>query len=216
MRLQINLDKNSVKKSILEAFLYLLSVHKYEDITVYEIVEHAYVSRVTFYKYFKNKDALLAEVINRLQEEFRTLLKWDTDLLNQFSMSRKKDVYIILYPYTYRILDYFRSKQKLINRLCKMNHQNLDFIEVMHKTYHDYFVQVLPEPFYAALNDSTIEYYSLFMTNGVFSIIEKWFKANFEESIDDVIDKILVLLITNLSALYLEVESQAKKDPQDN
>lgn len=126
MRLQINLDKNSVKKSIFEAFLYLLSVHKYEDITVYEIVEHAYVSRVTFYKYFKNKDALLAEVINRLQEEFRTLLKWDTDLLNQFSMSRKKDVYIILYPYTYRILDYFRSKQKLINRLCKMNHQNLD------------------------------------------------------------------------------------------
>ena len=78
------------------------------------------------------------------------------------------------------------------------------FDEEPQKNYHDHFVQALPQRFYQSVEKARIEYYSLFMTNGVISIVEKWFAMNFEEDIGDVIDRILVLLITNLSALYSE------------
>lgn len=81
-------------------------------------------------------------------------------------------------------------------------------MRILQKNYHDHFIQALPRRFYENLEESRLEYYSLFMTNGVISIIEKWFASNFEEDIAEVVDKILVLLITNLSALYSELDGR--------
>jgi len=202
------LNKNLVKKSIFDAFLELLALSKYEDITVNEIVENAYVSRVTFYNYFKNKDALLAELLDQFLETFNELLKGDQRLLEQMNANKKKEAYQDFYPYTYKILDFFYSNKKLVLAFFNMNHEKLDFIRLLQKNYHDHFVQTLPRPFYEVLAESRIEYYSLFMTNGVVSIVEKWFSSNFEEPIEDIADRILVLLITNLSSLYSELESK--------
>ncbi|MGG5370857.1 TetR/AcrR family transcriptional regulator [Enterococcus sp. AZ196] len=202
------MNKNLVKKSILDAFLELLTVSKYEDITVNEIVENAYVSRVTFYNYFKNKDALLDELLDQFLKNFNKLQKSDLHLLEKMTITQKKDTYQGLYPYTYKILDFFYCNKKLVRAFYNMNHEKLDFMQILQKNYHDHFSQALPRPFYKALEASRIEYYSLFMTNGVVSIIEKWFASNFEGDIADVADKILVLLITNLSALYSELDSR--------
>ena len=198
------MNKNLVKNSIFDAFLELLTVAKYEEITVNEIVENAYVSRVTFYNYFKNKDALLNELLDQFLETFNALLKGDQGLLERMNISKKKDTYQALYPYTYKILDYFYCNKKLVLAFYSMDHEKLNFSKILQKNYHDHFVQALPQRFYQSVEKARIEYYSLFMTNGVISIVEKWFAMNFEEDIGDVIDRILVLLITNLSALYSE------------
>ncbi|MBO0409828.1 TetR/AcrR family transcriptional regulator [Enterococcus hulanensis] len=202
------MNRNLVKKSIFDAFLELLALQKYEDITVNEIVENAYVSRVTFYNYFKNKDALLNELLDQFLESFNELQKSDPRLLGKMNIDQKKDTYQGLYPYTYKILDFFYCNKKLVWAFYNMNHEKLDFMRILQKNYHDHFIQALPRRFYENLEESRIEYYSLFMTNGVISIIEKWFASNFEEDIAEVVDKILVLLITNLSALYSELDGR--------
>ncbi|PTO34196.1 TetR/AcrR family transcriptional regulator [Enterococcus mundtii] len=58
------MSNHDVKKIIENAFLRLLQERSYEQITVSTIVENAFVSRTTFYNYFKNKDDVLLSVLD--------------------------------------------------------------------------------------------------------------------------------------------------------
>ena len=57
------MDKRIMKtrKGLKDALLCLLEEHSFEEITVTEICEHARTGRLTFYKYYSDKNELMRE-----------------------------------------------------------------------------------------------------------------------------------------------------------
>lgn len=65
------MDKRIMKtrKGLKDALLCLLEEHPFEEITVTEICEHARTGRLTFYKYYSDKNELMRDCFQDLQEE---------------------------------------------------------------------------------------------------------------------------------------------------
>ena len=65
------MDKRIMKtrKGLKDALLCLLEEHPFEEITVTEICEQARTGRLTFYKYYSDKNELMRDCFQDLQEE---------------------------------------------------------------------------------------------------------------------------------------------------
>ncbi|STD21718.1 TetR/AcrR family transcriptional regulator [Enterococcus mundtii] len=198
------MSNQDVKKIIENSFLGLLQERSYEQITVSTIVENAFVSRTTFYNYFKNKDDVLLSVLDDFLSEFDILQKENIDFLNQIDMTSKDSIKTILYPNTLGIIEYFLSKKNFILILLSPK-VSIDFMKILQKVYYEHFIQALPDLYYKKIDQEILEYYSLFLTNGVASIVENWFYHNLDESPQKISDKILNLLAVSLQNIYLEI-----------
>ena len=62
-----------MKEVITNTFLELISIVDYEDITVKKICEKSYISRTTFYKYFKNTNDVLLEIENKVLDDMEKI-----------------------------------------------------------------------------------------------------------------------------------------------
>ena len=58
--------QKKTRAAILNAFIKLLSIKRFEHITVAEIIDYADVGRATFYSHFETKDFLLKELCEEL------------------------------------------------------------------------------------------------------------------------------------------------------
>jgi AcrR family transcriptional regulator len=57
------------KRLLKDALVALVLEHGYDNVTVEDITEHADLSRATFYKYHRDKQALLEQIVNDLQRD---------------------------------------------------------------------------------------------------------------------------------------------------
>ncbi|MGM0214217.1 TetR/AcrR family transcriptional regulator [Enterococcus sp. AZ109] len=195
---------HSINQTIETSFIELIQEQSYEQITVSAIVKNAFISRTTFYNYFKNKEDILSGISANFLSEFDHLQKENIDFLNQIDMTNKDAIKNILYPNTLKIVEYFYSNKKIITTLLSPN-LPIDFMKRMQKVYYEHFIQALPELYYQKIDKEILEYYSLFLTNGVASIVENWFQHDFEETPKKVSEKILNLLAVNLQNIYIEI-----------
>ncbi|GAA2104128.1 MULTISPECIES: TetR/AcrR family transcriptional regulator [Brevibacterium] len=62
------------KRALKEAIVSLVLERGYESVTIEDITEEADISRATFYAYFKDKQALLTQIVLDLQEGLRERL----------------------------------------------------------------------------------------------------------------------------------------------
>lgn len=198
------MSNNNIKRTIESSFLELIKKYSYEQITVSTIVKNAFISRTTFYNYFKNKEDILFSMLDHFLSDFDQLQKENIDYLNRIDMTNKDAIKEILYPNTLKIIEYFYTNKEFITILLSPKIP-INFMKVLQKVYYEHFIQALPVFYYEKINEDILEYYSLFLTNGVASIVENWFYHKFNETSEEISDKILNLLAVSLQNIYLEV-----------
>lgn len=198
------MDSSKLRDSIDNSFLELLKEKNYETIKVNEIAQKAFVSRATFYEYYNNKEEILTSLLEEFLIEFDSIQKENTTFLNQIDMMQQEEIKAILYPNTTKILEYFFMKRELISAFNSTN-VHFDFMRILQRTYFDHFITALPNLFYQRIDEGMLEYYALFMTNGVTSIVERWFHKEFKTSLDTVSKTIINILSSNLHQLFLEI-----------
>ena len=64
-----------MKETIIKTFINLINSMNYEDITVKLICKKCYISRTTFYKYFKNTEDVLLEIENKVLDDMDDIYK---------------------------------------------------------------------------------------------------------------------------------------------
>lgn len=198
------MEDNEIIRGINKSFLKLLNQKAYEEISVQEIAQEAFISRATFYIYFKNKDAILVGLLDDFLNEFDLLQKENTDFLNHVDMTDQTSIKSILYPNTFKIIQYFYENKNLITVLISPN-SNINFMRVLQQVYYNHFINALPQMFYKKLNSDILEYYALFMTNGVAAIVESWINEGFKTSVEIISNKILNILASSLQSIYTDL-----------
>lgn len=198
------MEDNEIIRGINQSFLKLLNQKAYEEISVKEIAQEAFISRATFYIYFKNKDAILVGLLDDFLNEFDLLQKENTDFLNHVDMTDPTAIKNILYPNTFKIIQYFYENKNLITVLIGSN-SNINFMRVLQQVYYNHFINALPQMFYKELSNDILEYYALFMTNGVAAIVESWINEGFKTSVEIISNKILNILASSLQSIYTDL-----------
>lgn len=198
------MEDNEIIRGINQSFLKLLNQKAYEEISVQEIAQEAFISRATFYIYFKNKDAILVGLLDDFLNEFDLLQKENTDFLNHVDMTDPTSIKNILYPNTIKIIQYFYENKNLITVLIGSN-SNINFMRVLQQVYYNHFINALPQMFYKELSNDILEYYALFMTNGVAAIVESWINEGFKTSVEIISNKILNILASSLQSIYTDL-----------
>ncbi len=79
----------------------------------------------------------------------------------------------------------------------------VDFIKVFREVYYIHFSTALADFYHEKIDKETLEYYSLYLTNGVTSIIENWFYSRFKDTTEVISNKILNLLSVSLQNIWL-------------
>lgn len=98
---------NNIKRAreyITESLLILMNNKKYEDITITDIARKAGVTRITFYRNFKDKEDIIKQYLHKTISKYEWNDKLDT---------------------TYQIFDFFNKNKKVIDLLYKSNLQIL-------------------------------------------------------------------------------------------
>jgi AcrR family transcriptional regulator len=76
--MRINLDDPRVRKTrqgLREAFVRLILRKGYDAISIQDIASEAQTARITFYRHYPDKEALLTDCLNTLYEELRTRME---------------------------------------------------------------------------------------------------------------------------------------------
>ena len=152
-----NTEKNSyVKKQITNALLRLLKEKELKDISISEITTTAQVSRISFYRNYNDKDAIIKEYIHLTLNEWnknhpKTSDNTEDDILGDIFayITEYKDFYLLLRD---RGIFYF-LKDIIMDTLG-------------------------PKPEYSNFDAYTVA----FIANGIYGWIEEWFLRGMQES----------------------------------
>ena len=151
-----NVEKNTyVKDQITNAMLILLKSKELKDISVSELTDAAGVSRVSFYRNYKDREDILREHMKRqltnwLRENSKQDSTTDESLGNIFAyLTEHKDFYLLL------------SKRNLFHLLK----------------------DIVIESFGPKPDQKNIDAYAAaFVANGIYGWIEEWFVRGMQES----------------------------------
>lgn len=194
------MNNPDIKGSIDKAFMTLIDREGYDSITVTKIASEAYISRATFYKYYKSKEDILKNLTNQMILEFRKLQKENVGLFYNIDMSDREDIKRQLLPGTIKRVSYLYERRNFLMLNSKVP---LDFIKIFREVYYDHFRNALLDFYHEKIDKETLDYYATYLTNGVTSILENWFYSRFKDTVEIVSNKILNLLSVSLQNIWL-------------
>ena len=170
--------KHSTKDYINIALYYLMSKKDYESITVTDICEKARVSRMSFYRYYNNKEDIF---INYCDERFEELFK----ILHDKNV---KDVYTLLYE----AFSYIQKYVRQISILKKAKKENL----LLEKCtdYGSYLTKHInlsgdKDP----VNNRII---AAFLAGGIANLLLSWFDLNLDTPPEEMADRVYKIFVS--------------------
>lgn len=165
----------SVKQQIADSFMELMTKKFYMDITIAELVNHAQVARISFYRNFSSISDVIDYVIDELSTEFVT------DILPVLSSRDDRKWRAFLFEYFYRLT----SNQK---RFTDIGFQNTSvFFSRM-----DIRMQQYKEQFSAKTIDDK---YTPFGKMGLINNIAKeWMNGGMKETPEELINYIMTFI----------------------
>ena len=98
------------KKALAEAFINLLSVKSFEDITVNELCDTAGIRRATFYKHYTDKLDFLTLYVSNLRDRFDSTI-WKSD-----NAAPTREYYV---AYAKRIIKFINDNSSAIDNVLK-------------------------------------------------------------------------------------------------
>lgn len=188
-----------VKRKIVDCFIKELQTKQIDSIQIVDLVKKANISRVTFYKYFKNKIDIIDSLLEDIVYEFHELLKKNIDFLTNLNVKDATLVKNSLFQNTLEILCFFKSNRKYIEALLSIPHI-IDFMDILHSVYYNHFFKALPLSFHTESDLKTLKINVLYMTNGISAIVKEWFLLEFKEKPEVIAEHMVNTLSISLSS----------------
>ena len=170
-------DKKNTRVSparirIQNAMLSLTKQMKYEDISITDIAREANVSRMTYYRLYDSKEAIMLEISSKVNEELFAIIRNHPDLSD--------------YNLCYNFFQHFLEKRELVTCLYRAN---LFPVVIEHFSK---LVDYLYEEIYH-IDTSTPEdkYRMQFYSGGLFLTVLRWMENGMEETPDEMAHIIL-------------------------
>lgn len=170
------------RKRIIKGLLSLMQTNQYGSITISQICLQAQVVRKTFYRHFKNKEAVLDEYISYLYIEYAGRLK-ELPLKSTYSIT----------------LTYFQFWEKYIPFLKLLDKNNL-LLQVLKK--YETFLPQLSLKFHCKdnLEAAFLDYTTAYSAGGYWKLLCKWIERDFKETPEELA-RIHIQVLRGLSAL---------------
>lgn len=129
-----NLTKKSTKELILEAALKLFSANGYKATTVRDIAKEVGIQQSGLYNHFKNKDAILEDLITDLKSSAIVTLFQNRNI-EEIADSGKSFLFSI--ATTFKLISFDRQNEALFKLLMQELYKN----DKIRDTYNEYFYQ---------------------------------------------------------------------------
>ncbi|RXK18509.1 TetR/AcrR family transcriptional regulator [Macrococcus sp. DPC7161] len=168
------------KNDIERAMIKLLSEKSYDKITVKDICEEAKISRATFYNQFKDKNDYIQKYrMSVIKKITRTIVK--DDRTNQVNLHNK-------------LLSLITQQDELFLMLISMNGSpeiQETFKMMIRENAKQNILKYIDIPFQ---NEREVHYFTVFISNAIFGIIQEWVRNGKQESpeeLTNIINKII-------------------------
>lgn len=146
------------KEKIRTAFLSLLSVKRYEEITISEIAQESGVSRRTFYRNFMSKNEVVRSCCECIFKEYLAYLDRDID----YSVNHMIEVFFCFWKNHTDFLNLLSDNQ-LLGYLVEASNQ---YWAEIYNRFCLYWGE--------KKKDSELEYFLLYHMGGLWNILTKW------------------------------------------
>lgn len=171
------MEENNIEEYIMEALFALMKVKPFASITVTDIAKKAGVSRITYYRHFKNKEEILIKYFAKQSQKFQE---------ETFLQTRTKDDY---YEIIFKVFSRFKQQKEFLKLLVSAHIQYI-FLNVLNSGMKkDYYVQKYGKDEYAssyyagALYNMSLEWLKNDCKESVKSMADTFFKLTFQKEI---------------------------------
>jgi len=164
--------RHNTKDYITIALYYLMSKRDYESITVTDICAKARVSRMSFYRYYNNKEDIF---INYCDERFE-------DFFRILSEKNVNDIYTFIYE----VFAYIQRYARQVTILKKANREN-----ILIEKFTDYG-SYLSKHINLSMDNNPINnrLFAAFLAGGIANVLLEWFDLGFDVPIDSMADRV--------------------------
>lgn len=160
------------RRKIREAFAELLAERgAVKDITVTDLAEHAEITRGTFYNYYNNIYEVGAEIQSEIEKQI-------------FSDYHSFDTVSDIENYLEKIFD-FLKEQEVIYRELLASDAPAGYLEQLEKEVSKRVLALMHEN---GVHDKAAEFEILFLTNGAFAIIRKYYRGEVDMTLPEICD----------------------------
>lgn len=183
MTIQKDLRVKKTLKQIDQAFLDSLSETPFDKITVDQLCQTAVINRSTFYKYYKNKNDLMENYLNRVLERFKQQI--DVAFIN----ASPENIHNVIYQ---------KNFEKVLTFMCKHKREYLLLWNTLsEQSVFTKMVFVVQENMLEKLTVSNdvssqiapqIDLYARLFASDMMTIVRWWFRYEDEITMQDVKD----------------------------
>lgn len=177
--LKDNLRKNKTNELLSKALIDLLKEKSFEDIKLNEICTRALVHKTTFYNHFQDKYELLYYVVKKTQENMEMNIDSSKCIIDYYLEIAKEYIKNIKEHSSFYI-SILKSNQ---NGICLDIFYNLCVNNVKNKIQNCKSIIPIPS-----------NYIAKFYVSAVFSIITEWVVNGMQESEDEIINYLEILI----------------------
>ncbi|MFA5585418.1 MAG: TetR/AcrR family transcriptional regulator [Saccharofermentanales bacterium] len=192
-----------------QSLVELLLEKPLREITISELTQAADISRTTFYLHYQNIDDLFIQMENNIYLQLAELI--------HLSMA---DEHSVLYvepdeagnptlPVLTEVFHFIRSNPQL--SLVLLKNPDSTFFDKIWSTGHDVLIERM-----ALLESETdvsrIEYYYIFVINGLRGLIEHWIASNMREPVKQIVEIATSFVLRNMGFLLWGDDPQNHKE----
>ncbi|WP_315067801.1 TetR/AcrR family transcriptional regulator C-terminal domain-containing protein [uncultured Clostridium sp.] len=152
------------KKNIKTAFITLLLVKEFKDITIQNIIDEALIGRSTFYDHYYDKYDLLKQLVDEILDNFkifikdRFTLKSHDDFMHFFSSiieyySKQRNVFLTLLKVHTESVDLYNSLFDILKEGCSSYWDNIEN-KIKYNIPKEYFCRI-----YASTTMTSLQWY---------------------------------------------------------
>lgn len=186
--LKNNLGKNKTNELLSKALIDLLKEKSFEDIKLNEICDKALVHKTTFYNHFQDKYELLYYVVKNIQESMEMNIDSSKCIIDYYlEMAKEYIKNIKENSEFYNCI--LKSNQ---NGICLDIFYNLCINNVKNKIQN--YKNIIPIP---------SNYIAKFYVSAVFSMITEWVVNGMQESEEEIINYLEILIKNEKNDLTL-------------
>ena len=170
--------RHSTKDYITIALYYLMSKRDYESITVTDICTKARVSRMSFYRYYNNKEDIF---INYCDERFEEFYR----ILNEKSIT---DVY----SFIFEVFAYIQKYARQVLILKKAKKEN-----ILIEKFTDYG-SYLSKHINLSMDNNPVNnrLFAAFLAGGIANVLLAWFDLGFDVPLDTMADRVYNIFVS--------------------
>ncbi|MCQ2981806.1 MAG: TetR/AcrR family transcriptional regulator [Treponemataceae bacterium] len=145
------------------SMLDLLKVKDFDTISIIDIIEHAGVSRNSFYRNFKNKEDILIRYIECITDEF----------------IEAASIHVFEVSWT-----------EYIEAILKHMYENKNFVMLLMKNNKLHLIKnIFDKAIYTRASGKTDDYHIWFLSGGLFNIHQHWAENGYKELPKDIAEK---------------------------